>query len=160
MSVHQCPLYSSLDTWPSLAPQIFSLAGGLHMSDPVYLIPASTTGCLVPISFDYKFTCNQISLWAICSSASAPIYFLARLITRPSRMMHYGQVPWEILLLCSIIINHDEVMETFSALMALSEVNPVTSGFPPKAAGNAELQCFLCCCAEQAVQQTVKLSVI
>ena len=58
------------------------------------------------------------------------------------------------------LVPHDD-METLSALLALCEGNPpVTGGFPSQRSSNADLWCFLGCYPEQAVQQTLDLSVI
>ena len=52
-------------------------------------------------------------------------------------------------------------IQTFSGLMALCEGNPpVTGGFPPQRASNAELWCVLWCMFEQTVEQAMELLVI
>ena len=52
-------------------------------------------------------------------------------------------------------------MEMLSVLLALCEGNPlVTGGFPSQRASNAQLWSFLFCKLEQAVEQTMELTVI
>ena len=49
-----------------------------------------------------------------------------------------------------------QVMKTLPILLALCEVNPpFTGGFPSQRASYVELCCFLCCCSEQVVEQSI-----
>ena len=51
-------------------------------------------------------------------------------------------------------------METVSALLSICGNPPVTSGFPPTKASDAELWCFPWSTPEQMVEQTIETSVI
>ena len=64
-------------------------------------------------------------------------------------------------LLCenpSVIFIHDDVMK-WKCFFRIKKNPLVIGGFPSQRTGNAELWCFLCCWAEQTIEQITELQV-
>ena len=141
---------------------IFKSASRFHMSQWVNRDVFETFDCKISAIL-FRFRCVKwCCQWVLgeLQSASYPIpapILRDLLVLAPKTQMAIGR-PSRIQ--ANPVITWCYDMETFSALLALSDGNPpVTGWFPSRRARNVEIWRFFCLC-EQTVEQTTELLLI